>query len=288
MVHRDDFCSSGEPAELEWFDSDFRNIFLVRTDYLVPLDTHSKHIRILNRLITWLEGARAAIRSRPDTCREDGARYWSWQSGNFESTRGKVVQARLMQCSVLSRKRASMRILLPNRRGTLGKDRNPSVGDELPPQQASFFRAVVARCNSLSIDRPGASHAIKELARSMSAPTVADWIQLQVVCQSSRGKPRTCSNYDCQDYPVHVAVYTDSDLAGCAWSCRSTTGCAAFYGTQFIKNWVRTEATVALSSAEAELCASIGGSSEALGLNAMLSGYGEGVGASYLVMPQQH
>ena len=54
-------------------------------------------------------------------------------------------------------------------------DNNP-----LDDNKKTAYRAIVARANEVSPDRPDIAYAGKELARGMSAPTVGDW------CRSKR------------------------------------------------------------------------------------------------------
>ena len=54
----------------------------------------------------------------------------------------------------------------------------------------------------------------------------------------------------------------------------------SFIGTHLIKSWSRTQATAALSSAEAELYASIRGSAETLGIKAILKDFGQDMGVN--------
>ena len=50
-----------------------------------------------------------------------------------------------------------------------------------------------------------------------------------------------------------VNVYTDSDWAGQATTCKSTSGGVVQWGNATLTAWSRTQQTVSLSSAEAEL-----------------------------------
>ena len=49
--------------------------------------------------------------------------------------------------------------------------------------------------------------------------------------------------------------YSDSDWAGCRTTGKSTSGGLVMVGRHLIKSWSRTEDSVTLSSAEAELVA---------------------------------
>ena len=72
--------------------------------------------------------------------------------------------------------------------------------------------------------------------------------------------------YKWQDSPTEILVYTDSDWAGCQRTRRSTTGGAVMYGSCLVAHWSRTQVSVALSSAEAELNAAVKAACEAIGM----------------------
>ena len=52
----------------------------------------------------------------------------------------------------------------------------------LSDNEATKYRAVIARCNYLSPDRPDISYAVKELARAMANPTFGDMVRLKCCC----------------------------------------------------------------------------------------------------------
>ena len=72
--------------------------------------------------------------------------------------------------------------------------------------------------------------------------------------------------YKWQDSPNEILVYTDSDWAGCQRTRRSTTGGAVMYGSCLVAHWSRTQVSLALSSAEAELNAAVKAACEATGM----------------------
>ena len=80
--------------------------------------------------------------------------------------------------------------------------------------------------------------------------------------------------------PESVDVFTDSDWAGCRSTCRSTSGGITRFGAHTLKTWSSTQATVALSSAEAELYALTKGAAQALGFITLMADMGVKVKAT--------
>ena len=65
---------------------------------------------------------------------------------------------------------------------------------------------------------------------------------------------------------ANLDVVVDTDFAGCLATRPSTSGSAAMRGLHLIKHWSSTEKVVTMSSAEAELCGIVKGTTEALGI----------------------
>ena len=89
--------------------------------------------------------------------------------------------------------------------------------------------------------------------------------------------PRVVMMYEWQERPAHISIYTDSDWAGCVRTRRSTSGACFLHGAHLLKVYSRTQSTVALSSAEAELYATVTAASEGLRPAAMCEEYGANV-----------
>ena len=70
------------------------------------------------------------------------------------------------------------------------------------------------------------------------------------------GCPRLIWDLCFQDACDNLLVSVDTDFAGCLSTRRSTSGGAAMRGKHLLRHWSLTQATVTLSSAEAELGAS--------------------------------
>ena len=56
--------------------------------------------------------------------------------------------------------------------------------------EATRFRAVAARANYLSGDRPDIQYAVKENCRRMAKPVICDWEKLIRLGMYLRGAPR--------------------------------------------------------------------------------------------------
>ena len=139
---------------------------------------------------------------------------------------------------------------------------------ELGPEEARLYRGVAARFNYIAPDRADIAFAVKEAARSMSAPRESDLKKLRRLGKYLLGKPRLIMRFQWQDPTSTITAFTDSDWAGCQKSAKSTSGGALCIGEHVIKTYSKQQKTVALSSAEAELYAMVAASAEALGLQA--------------------
>ena len=146
--------------------------------------------------------------------------------------------------------------------------------EELSGESATSFRALAARANFLAIDRPDISFAVKELCRGMARPTKHDEVALKRVARYLIGKLRMILHFGWQERPRGVTAMTNSDWAGCLKTRKSTSGGVTMQGAHALRHWSTTQATVALSSAEAELIGIVKGASEAIGARSLLEDFG--------------
>ena len=86
--------------------------------------------------------------------------------------------------------------------------------------------------------------------------------------------PRVVWHYAWQEPTSELAVFSDSDWAGCRRTARSTSGGYILLGAHPIKGYSVTQKCVTLSSGEAELMALVKASSEAIGACQMAEGWG--------------
>ena len=155
------------------------------------------------------------------------------------------------------------------------KEEKEVTEQPMSPQEAARFRRGAAKLNYVSQDRADLSYASKEVSRHMARPMVGDEAKLLRVIHYLRRYPRWVSTYAWQEPPGGLTIYTDSDWGGCVRTRRSTSGGAAMHGSHCVLHWSRTQQLVALSSAEAELNASIKAAQEGVGLRNLVEELGD-------------
>ena len=137
-----------------------------------------------------------------------------------------------------------------------------------------MFRALAARALYLSMDRPDIMFASKELCRDFAAPTKESIVRLKKLVRYLVTKPRVVWVFKFESISKAIDIYSDTDFGGCLRTRRSTSGGVAKLGTHVIKCWSKTQSTVALSSAEAELTGICQAAGEGLGLQSLLHDLG--------------
>ena len=108
----------------------------------------------------------------------------------------------------------------------------------------------------------------------MAPPTVGSWRKVKRLVRYLVGTKRTVLMYPWQGVEQDIEAFTDSDWAGCRDSGKSTSGGAVVIGEHYIKGWSSTQASVTLSSAEAELVAMTKAIAETMGIANMVKDLG--------------
>ena len=139
---------------------------------------------------------------------------------------------------------------------------------------ATTYRALAARCNYLSQDRPDISFASKELCREFSVPNLASFKKLKRLVRYLCGLPRLVYHFPFGEEPKELTVYVDTDFAGCGSTRRSTSGGCVMIGSCLIKHWSKTQSTISLSSGEAELHGIAMGCAQGLGIQSLMKDLG--------------
>ena len=116
---------------------------------------------------------------------------------------------------------------------------------ELNAEQATMYRAVVARGNYLSQDTSDIRYAVKELSRAMSQPREGDWGRLKRLGRYLQQHPRLIQRFKRQCRTKMLDVWVDTDFAGCLRTRKSTSGGVITLGEHVIKSWSSTQTTIA-------------------------------------------
>lgn len=143
------------------------------------------------------------------------------------------------------------------------------VGAVLNADECTMCRARAATALYLSLDRPDIQYSAKELCREFASPTRNSVTKLKRLVRYLVAKPRLVGHFAFEAPSTHLDVFSDTDFGGCLRTRRTTSGGVARLCTHVIKSCRKTQGTVALSSAGAELTGICHSAGEALGLRAL-------------------
>ena len=241
VAHVDDFLVSGPVAELKSFRGVLQREYEVDGDIL---GLEVKHGKFLGRVLTW--------------------QPWGvdWEADP------KLVNGLLAEFGLEGSKGVD----------TPGvKEERLAADDERTPMtsaEAALYRRGAAKLNYLAQDRLDVCFAAKDISSRMASPRQGDEVALKRAIRYLRLHPRWVAHFVWQDPVAKLVVFSDSDWGGCTRSRRSTSGGIMMCGKHVIQHWSRTQQLVALSSAEAELNATVKGGCESLGLKHMIEEFG--------------
>ena len=244
-VHGDDYVSVGQTNQLKWLQAQLETNYQVKTQMFGPGEGQLKQVKSLNRIVTW------------------------------DHKRGLGYEADPRHVEIIKQQFVLEEAKSVSTPGTKEEGRTTTDHEEpLDEEQATRYRALTARCNYLSPDRPDVAFAVKELARNMSTPKKGDWTRLKRLGRYLIGSPRLQQWFEWQPAQRTITTYTDADWAGCKDTRRSTTGGVITIGGHVVKSWSKTQALAAISSGESELYATLKASAETLGIVSMMADFG--------------
>ena len=159
----------------------------------------------------------------------------------------------------------------------LSEDPGDPINQPLDPARHKLYRTAVGKLLWATPVRPDISFAVKELSRSLQSPTQQNEKQLKHVLRYLKGSLQytTClqpprKRVVEQASTIEIQAFADSDWAGCTKTRRSTSGASLCLWGVTLATSSRTQATQALSSAEAELYAMGMAIQDALHLQSLL------------------
>ena len=240
VVHGDDFTFVGKVEDLKWISDKMQEWYEVKIRGVVgPEAGDVKSIDILNRKVTW-------------------------------SQEGIVVEADEKHAQEIMKEMGLS--MGSNGIGVPGKRREAKESEEeLNIAETRRFGGLAARANYLAQDRPDIQFAARELCRNMAVPKMDDWDNMKRLGRYLVKNPAMQIIIEGTVEEMMVEVYADSDWAGCVRTRRSTSGGLVVVGGGCVKSWSSTQATVAMSSGEAELFGVVRGAAEGLGVQAIMA-----------------
>ena len=223
--HGDDFLASGEKPSLEFLDR------LMLEEY---------EVKILPKLGPPEHGGECAEGThlhRKLTWNRDG---YTWEAD------GKYARLLTKELHLEGGKGVDT----PASKETGKNDR--FAEEELPPEEASEFRRLAGTALYLSLDRPTIQFAVSDITAGMAKPRRIHMHRLKRLGRYLLKFPSEVWVYKYQEAPKELVLYTDSDWAQDPRTRKSMSGYVEMFGRHMIETSCARQATVALSSGEAE------------------------------------
>jgi len=233
-VHGDDYVVLGLRRHLlEFFDKLNKALIVKNRGILGPAKDDLKNISMLSRTISWIDG----VRGEPDKL------VWEADSRHVD-----------VLCTQLGIQASSNTRATPADKVKWSKS-PPLSGAELPAPDVALFKSCCMRLGFIALDRPEVQFVSKEIARTMSAPTIAALDHLKHMARFLRRFPRARWIFRRQNFPSTVDGYGDSNWAGCTITRKSTTCIVLMLGKHCLATASFTQSVISLSSGEAEFYA---------------------------------
>ena len=207
-MHGDDFVCVGKPDDLKWLKAKLSLRFEIKTSMvgMNAQDGEIREARILNRI----------IRVTPQ----------GWECEADQRHADLIIQETgAADKSTLSHPGGDKKVM-----------EEESNSKELTGSEATRFRAVAARTNYLSVDRPDIQYAVKEVCRRMAKPVEGDWQKLARLGRYLKGDPRCVMEYQWKQAGENPVGYSDSDWGGDRKTGKSTCGGIIMLGGHLIKS----------------------------------------------------
>ena len=125
-------------------------------------------------------------------------------------------------------------------------------------------RTAVGKLLYMCQERADIMHSVKETARKTLCPTSSAEMNVKRTTRNLKGVSGATCLSEIITFPQSVNVSTDSDWAGQRTTCRIGKGGPVQCDSATLSAWSRTQQSVSLSSAEAELYALTSGTAEGM------------------------
>jgi hypothetical protein len=139
--------------------------------------------------------------------------------------------------------------------GSVTADMRTSGKEKLNAGRHTQYRRCVGRLLWAINERPDLAFCIKELERDVASPTSASWANLKKLCRYLRGITTAVLELGGTKAAEARGALPATVNEGLVVFTRSTSGGVTLCNGWLISTWSRTQATVSLSSCEAEFVA---------------------------------
>ena len=146
FVRGDDYVSTGKPNDLQWMKRKLEEKYQIKTQMLGHGKEYTGEVKILNRIVVWNQIEGITYEADPRHV-EIILEQLNLKDAETVTTPGICEEGRTQE---------DLHVLLEF-------------------EQASTYRALVARCQYIAPDRLDIAYTVKELARGMAVPTRGEW-----------------------------------------------------------------------------------------------------------------
>ena len=149
-IHGVDYASIGKPRELKWMKAQLESKCIVKTETLGPGADNKQQVKFFTRVV------------------------------GCDDTHGITYEAEPRHTEIIFKQlqfNEAKTVTTPGAEdeGSTSEDSEQLLSDK----ETTKYRAIVARCNYLVVDRPDVAVIVKELARVMAKPTRGDFQRLK-------------------------------------------------------------------------------------------------------------
>ena len=239
MTHVDDFFCSGRHEDLEWFAGELGNKFELKRKMIGGGANDDRVGTFLNRNVAWTEEGYII-------------------SGDDKHVKILLDEWGMDSCNGVDNPIASKPLV--------NEEEDRDSRDLMDTNDAWRYRRGAARINYMAQDRMDICVAAQRLSQNMAHPRVGDEMALKRVIRFLKSHPSCSFLYGFQGDNAPMTIMTDSDWAGDVVTRKSTSGGLIRMNSHVISFWCKSQATVALSSGEAELNSMVKGCSEGIGV----------------------
>ena len=184
-VHGDDFTISASVQDMTWLHAELAKVWSVKQQILGPGEGMQQQVRILNRLLTWIN---------------NGIEY------EADQRHADIIIKQLGFT-------ASKLVVTPAGNDNAREAKARCSEAALPRDHAAPHRGLSVRLYYLAQDRADLQVAARGAAKRMSNPRSSDWVLVKRVGRCLVGKPRMMQMFAWQDLPSIVDGFRDRRTA---------------------------------------------------------------------------